>query len=522
MLRGEVKVECAESRPEFKWRYCLTLVSIFALCARAEIGINTQVLNHQAEPAVSCSGEGDFVAVWSDQNTPGGIFARRFDSSGQPIEEQFKVNSGPATNPASPDAAMDSQGNTVFAWQADGEAEEEIYARLFDANAAPLGDEFQVSGATFDRELYPKVAISDSGGFVIAWANEELGGEPDLWSIKCQIYDGQGQAEGNEIEVSVSYEYDSPAVAVDDWGNFTVVWVQYNPATYDRQVMARRYDSNGLTITGVFEVSTADLGSSGHCSIGMAENGSFVALWSGENPSGGDDIYARRYDFDGMPREEPFVVNASGICPRRRPAVYMNDPKNFVVVWESGDVSGSDIFGQRFDWFGNKIGGEFQLNTYVLGAQAAGDVAVRNDGTFLAVWQSEGQDGSGNGIFGEIGPLTGWGDFNYDGLVNFVDYRTLANQWLCEGDLLEADLYDDNKVDAYDLDEFSRQWLRTRYGCQQVDIYSDGRIDFKDYALLAQNWLDSGANLTGDITGDGTVDLEDLQAFVFHWTRGCD
>jgi len=116
--------------------------------------------------------------------------------------------------------------------------------------------------------------------------------------------------------------------------------------------------------------------------------------------------------------------------------------------------------------------------------------------------------------------LTGWGDFNRDGLVNFEDYCTLANQWLCVGDLLEADLYEDNKVDIHDLDEFSQQWLRARYDCHHVDIYSNGQIDFRDYALLAGNWSDSGPELPGDITGDGTVDWEDLQALVFYWA--CD
>ena len=73
------------------------------------------------------------------------------------------------------------------------------------------------------------------------------------------------------------------------------------------------------------------------------------------------------------------------------------------MVWENGDVSGSNIFGQRFDRFGTKIGGEFQLNTYIVGAQQRGDVAMRVDGIFLAVWQSGGRMGRGTGFSVRLG-----------------------------------------------------------------------------------------------------------------------
>ena len=111
-------------------------------------------------------------------------------------------------------------------------------------------------------------------------------------------------------------------------------------------------------------------------------------------------------------------------------------------------------------------------------------------------------------------------DFNGDLFVNFRDFCILAQEWLQEGDLLQTDLVDDNKINELDLGALSEQWLRPCYQCSQADIYSDGKIDFKDYSLLAGNWQGQGP-LAGDITGNGTVDMGDLKALLFHWLTYC-
>jgi hypothetical protein len=72
------------------------------------------------------------------------------------------------------------------------------------------------------------------------------------------------------------------------------------------------------------------------------------------------------------------------------------------------------------------------------------------------------------------------------------------------------------------LGAFCQQWLTPCYDCNEVDVYTDGKIDFKDYGLWAGNWLERGPGLGGDVTGDGIVDMVDLQAMVFHWGKTCN
>jgi subtilisin family serine protease len=61
------------------------------------------------------------------------------------------------------------------------------------------------------------------------------------------------------------------------------------------------------------------------------------------------------------------------------------------------------VYGQLYDSDGAPIGEEFQINTYVAGSQCYGRLAMRDGGDFVTVWQSEGQDGSGYGIFADFG-----------------------------------------------------------------------------------------------------------------------
>jgi hypothetical protein len=180
-----------------------------------------------------------------------------------------------------------------------------------------------------------------------------------------------------------------------------------------------------------------------------------------------------------------------------------------------------DIFGRRYDEWWRPIGDEFQVNTYVVDDQKYPDVALKETGEFVTVWQSDGQDGSGYGIFADIGPAVPCADFTGDGFVNFHDYCILVEEWLKEQNPLKTDLVDDNKINGRDLDAFCGQWLMPCYDCNDVDIYTDGKIDFKDYCLWAQGYLQQGP-LKGDVTGNGTVDLADLKALIFHWAKSCE
>jgi hypothetical protein len=66
------------------------------------------------------------------------------------------------------------------------------------------------------------------------------------------------------------------------------------------------------------------------------------------------------------------------------------------------DGSGSGVFGQRYAASGAPLGPEFRVNTYATASQSFPSVdAADSPGTFVVVWTSAYQDGSGSGVFGQ-------------------------------------------------------------------------------------------------------------------------
>ncbi|KAJ3446910.1 insulin-like growth factor binding proteinn-terminal [Anaeramoeba flamelloides] len=76
----------------------------------------------------------------------------------------------------------------------------------------------------------------------------------------------------------------------------------------------------------------------------------------------------------------------------------------FVVAWESYDQdgSGSDIYAQLFDDSGSKEGTVFRVNTVIANDQSQPSVATFEDGKFVVVWESDGQDGDSSGIYAQL------------------------------------------------------------------------------------------------------------------------
>ena len=59
------------------------------------------------------------------------------------------------------------------------------------------------------------------------------------------------------------------------------------------------------------------------------------------------------------------------------------------------------MIAQRFASAGDPLGPEFLVNTYTTNNQGLPSVAAGSAGDFVVVWQSDTQDGSGRGVFGQ-------------------------------------------------------------------------------------------------------------------------
>ncbi len=138
--------------------------------------------------------------------------------------------------------------------------------------------------------------------------------------------------------------------------------------------------------------------------------GYFAIAWDGDpNRAADDDVHLRRYDPNGTPQGEQRIVNTNRAGAQQWPQVALNDANELMVVWEHHATDPDpavEIFARRFQADGQPAGEASQLNVYTQDQQRYPDVAAAANGSFVAVWESNGQDGSGNGIFASLPSLT--------------------------------------------------------------------------------------------------------------------
>src|SRR5207247_9923883 len=117
--------------------------------------------------------------------------------------------------------AMDSTGNFVITWASNLEDGSGwgIYAQRYNSSGVAQGGEFRVNTTVAADQQYPAVAMSADGKFVISWQSTAQDGSG--FGIYAQRYNAAGVAQGSEFQVNTSTTSDqqSPAVAMDDFGD---------------------------------------------------------------------------------------------------------------------------------------------------------------------------------------------------------------------------------------------------------------------------------------------------------------
>jgi Ca2+-binding RTX toxin-like protein len=175
-------------------------------------------------------------------------------------------------------------------------------------------------------------------------------------------------------------------------------------------VYGQRYNADGTTAGGNFLINTVTDSEQSDPSLVALNDGGFLATWI-SNAAGQDGssygIYGQRYDASGSVVGALFRVNSSTYSSQDTPSVAGLIGGGFVITWQSiyNDVlgwNGSNVYGQRYDAGGTRLGGEFLVNTCIGGTRIESSVVSLADGGFVVSWQSDGnQDGSANGIYAQ-------------------------------------------------------------------------------------------------------------------------
>jgi hypothetical protein len=172
-------------------------------------------------------------------------------------------------------------------------------------------------------------------------------------------------------------------------------------------VYARRYDVDGLPLGPEFQVNTETEGDQADSWIAENLRGDLVIVWCSANQDGsGTGIFGQRYNAAGAAQGGEFRVNTYSESDQIYPSIAVDELGGFVVAWQSQsqDGSGFGVYGQQYDRDGRPAGEEFQINRYTSRDQFNPFVAMFSPGRFVIAWISFGQDGSAEGVYGRRFP----------------------------------------------------------------------------------------------------------------------
>ncbi|WP_374367187.1 calcium-binding protein [Dongia sp.] len=303
-----------------------------------------------------------------------------------------------------------SDGRQLVTWLTSGGAK----GRYYNTAGVALGTEFSLGTAVG----FSAVASQPSGGFVTA----QVGTSGQL---RVQRYDSSNQPIGTAWTLSASvvnstygYAIYQDRISVTSYpdGSYIVVWGASGADANGSGIAGQKFDSSGAPVGGVFPINTLTSGNQSLADVIALTGGGFVAVWSDYGSNNGD-IRGQVYDAQGQQiGTSSFLINTATAADQFAPALAATSDGGFVAIWQSyGQDLPSDwgVYGQRYDAAGQKVGNEFLVNTTMASNQYHAQVAGLTDGGFAVVWYSTTNAGVYGQRYDAAGQKVG-GEFNID------------------------------------------------------------------------------------------------------------
>lgn len=305
------------------------------------------------------------------------LYVQRFDAAGTSTAAEVLV-AGPFNSGAlMPCVAALANGGSAVAWTSSGQ----IMVQRLDAAGAQVG---AVVPATTDAaySTNPELLALPDGGWIVAWA-----GPDDFGSgIFARRFAADGTALNAPVRVSTTGAASQvqPALSLTGDGGHVIVWA--SQADGVQAVWAQRFDASGAPSGSEGLVSANATGAD----VAALAGSGYVVSWhdaAGASPH----VRAQAFDASGHPAGAQVQVDTA-TSPVGAPAVAALPDGGFFVTWSAWPLAdrsttdGRELYGQRFDALGQRVGSEMQINAGARDNQSAPDVAALADGSLAVTW----------------------------------------------------------------------------------------------------------------------------------------
>jgi flagellin-like hook-associated protein FlgL len=273
-----------------------------------EFKINTHTSNEQRDIHLASLEGGGFVANWISYNQDGniwGIYGQRFDSSGNAAGAEFRINTHTANNQQHAQISSLPDGGFLAMFGSDSSTHAQpdtssfgAYGQRYDSSGNPVGAEFRINSTTTGHQYYATATGLKNGDFVITWSSY---GQDDAsgHGIYGQRYEASGTVVGSEFKVNTNNSNDqhySSITSLDD-GGFLVVWQSSEQDGSGTGIYGQRYASNAETVGSEFVINSTTNNDQARASVTSVSDGNIVVAWSSAGQDGdGNGIFAQIFD----------------------------------------------------------------------------------------------------------------------------------------------------------------------------------------------------------------------------------
>ena len=287
------------------------------------------------------NGEGRLVAAAGGGSS---IVSRGFTPEGTNAGSETVISNAGADDSNAPSAASDENGNTAVAWEDGGQ----VKGRVLGNNGSPQTGIFGISTALGTGATKPVLATSASGDLVACW-RQSTGTQA---GILCRRLSITGAAASDFIRVDPTPNSRAPDVAMDEFGNFIVVWEENG--VDGRDIFGRRYERNGTPEGPAVILNAETAGDQTRPRVSRTAAGAFVTVWESNTipagatraPSavavgGGTSIVSRGFSPEGEAETDDVVVAESdATSDPDTPDVNVDDKGKTTVTFERKKTNG--------------------------------------------------------------------------------------------------------------------------------------------------------------------------------------
>ncbi|MBD3226398.1 MAG: T9SS type A sorting domain-containing protein [Caldithrix sp.] len=269
--------------------------------------VNSTIAHSQTNPDVAIYNDGSFIITWEswfEDGSDRGVYARRFDATGQPVDEAFLVNGTTQFSQARPAIETFADGRFIIIWESwyqdvATETGYGIFARLFNTNASPVDEEFQVNTYTNDYQWFGDVCVLDDIHFVVTWTSWRQDGSKG--GIYWQKFDTDGNRIGPEVPVNMTtYHYQwLPRVRTLGEDKLVIVWSSWGQDGSRDGIYARSFNPSGESQSLETRLNDYTDNYQWEPDVISGQDDSFLTVWSSWGQFNMDyEVMAKRTQLD--------------------------------------------------------------------------------------------------------------------------------------------------------------------------------------------------------------------------------